>query len=131
MDPITLDRALLLSSGLELDHYVWTQVFELIDQLDLMAMLLDPPNRNKMPAFSKNTASTHMILVWLCSAGAILTISLGEYTDEAIAKLQMVERERKYPVWKIVSSEGDTGYGRTYQEAMCKLAILRKASGRY
>lgn len=115
-DPI---EALLMYPSLDLDIYVFMNIFD--------GVMLD--GTNKVPEFSKRSATAHMLLVksLMENQGENITISLNEDNFYKALKLGFIVKKNPIPVWKVKLGK-HVGYGRNFAEAMCKLMICSRFS---
>jgi hypothetical protein len=114
--------ALRLPPGPALDVFVYEYV--------LGGMIERGPTSGepvKLPACSRKFSSCHVILIKLIveASGKDLVTSFGKQNFEAAKKGGFLAKPYVSPTWKVSLGE-DIGYGRSFQEAICKLAIVIK-----
>lgn len=117
------DPGLELRPGLELDVLVFRRVFDGI---------VDPEYApaGHVPSFSRNTHASKAVFIKTIIESDTRTavIEFGQEHFPSAAAAGHVPPEKAFPVWK-VTIDGMTGYGRTQEEAVCKLALLFRARG--
>lgn len=103
---------------MDLDRYILEKVLE--GPLEL----LDEVNVSS-PMFSRNLGQCYPLLIMCVVDGDSITINVDEANFEsAVAAGQMV-RKNSIKTW-CLSSGKYKSWGRTFPEAICKLAICRK-----
>ena len=78
-----------------------------------------------IPSFSNNTGHCYPILVMLAVNGEPLNIVLDDAYFNIALRSEQVVRKNECKVWR-VSNNKYVGFGRTFAEAVCKLAICVK-----
>ncbi len=104
---------LLLPPCIDLDRYVLHHVLEAPAEFSVR---LSPTMR---------FADCHAVLVKLSLEGCVLESSFGESNFNAAFLANQVARKNAIPMWR-VSFGNHHGYGRNFEEALCKLAICRR-----
>jgi hypothetical protein len=116
-----IERALALPPSLELDMYIFQHIIQGPEDM------LEGMNIGRLPAFSRKFGDCQILLIKaIMELGCLSVICDPGYFHEAQLKGFMV---RKTPciVWR-VSAQTDkyVGYGRNFEEALCKLHIYAK-----
>ena len=114
-----VERALALPPSMELDMYVFSNIVDGPDEM------MQDENIGRLPSFSRKFGDCQMLLVKVVmELGQISVVMDPGLFGEAVAKGFMV---RKTPciVWRI-SAADFVGYGRNFEEALCKLLIVAK-----
>jgi hypothetical protein len=118
MDP---KRALAMAPCMDLDVYVFAKILEGPEDM------LEPSRMPSIPAFSRVFGACHMLLIKAVHEFGPLRVDMNPaYFGAAIACGFMI-RKTPCPVWKI-SNQGCSviGYGRSFEEALCKMFIYHK-----
>lgn len=104
---------LMLAPCMDLDRYVLHHIMDA------------PPEASMVLSPSMKFSDCYGILVKLVMEGSVLQVSFGEQNFDAAQRFGQVSRKNPIPMWRV--SGGDyVGYGRNYQEAICKYAICKK-----
>jgi hypothetical protein len=115
---ITLQSALSLPPGPTLDKFVFEEI---------LGGLVDPSMpQMSLPSFSKKFVDAHPLLIKIMMENQEhdLTVSLGEQYFNSAKKARFVDAVTDpCPVWKVFIN-GCAAYGKSFQIAICKLAIV-------
>ncbi len=111
---ITPELALALPPGIGLNMFVFDYV---------LGGLAEDPNR--VPNCSMTFGDCHMIMIKVMAENqeSELGVSWGQQHFDAARGTGFVRVDKPVPAWKLTLG-GAVGYGRSFQEAMCKLAIV-------
>lgn len=112
-------RALALPPSLELDMYVMANVLCGPDEA------LSVENLGRLPGFSRKFADCQILLIMATQELEELTVEASPCLFELAVKDGFIIRKRPCMTWR-VSSRQATGYGRNFEEALCKLLIVHK-----
>lgn len=116
---IPFERAIALPPGLELDMYVFANVLQ--GPHDAVS----PDRIGGLPGFSRKFGDCHMLLVMASQELGALTVESGPELFELASKAGFMARKNPCITWRI-SAGGVVGYGRNFEEALCKLLIVAK-----
>lgn len=110
----TPEQALSLPPGMALNVFVFDYV---------LGGLAEDPNR--IPNCSMAFGDCHMILIKIMAENQedVLGVSFGQQHYDAAKSCRFVLTEKPVPTWKVTLGSAN-GYGRSFQEAVCKLAIM-------
>jgi hypothetical protein len=112
------DEILRLPPCMDLDRYILEKVLDgpldLLEETGLTA-----------PMFSRNLGHCYPVLIMCVVDGDPLTVSVDDSIYESAARAGQIVRKTEVKSW-CVSSGNHKGYGRTFPEAVCKLAICKK-----
>ena len=110
-----------LKSGMELDVFIFEYIFD--------GLIEKTGATSQVPSFSRRAEAAKMLLIRMFAenSGLVLRVKYGhEWCDKAKASGQLVT-ERMLPVWVLsIENPEIEAYGRTYEEAVSKMAILFK-----
>lgn len=116
---ISYERAKALPPCLELDMFVYANIMEGPEE-----MLL-PSNVGRLPGFSRRYADGQMLLIKAVNELGRLTIDMDPALFETAVERGFFTRKTPCVVWRI-ASDNHIGYGRNFEEALCKLLIVAK-----
>jgi hypothetical protein len=112
-------RALALPPSLELDLYVMANVLDGPDEM------LEIENFGRLPGFSRKFADCQMLIIMAVNElGPLSTYMSPDLFSIAVDAGFMV-RKRPCVVWRSEAG-GFIGYGRNFEESLCKLLIVAK-----
>lgn len=127
---VTAESALKLRPSIALDVFVFEYV--------LGGMLPSPeagvasPGM-QIPSFSRRWADSHLLLIKLMveNRDDKLEVQLGDQLYDLAVTAGHVATEKPVPVWQLSLPAGKhVAYGRKFEEALCKLAILAETKRR-
>lgn len=119
------EAALLLRPGFELDVFIYRYVFDgVIEILDTTA---GKRMEHPIPSFSRraDASKTLMIKMVMENSEIPIVIKFGDELCDEARSAGHIHTDKIVPVWKMVMGI-NTGYGRSVEEATCKLAIVIK-----
>lgn len=113
-DIMTPAQALASRSGMVLDVFVFRYIFDGIIE-----------GKSQIPSFSRRADAAKMLLIKMImeSEGAEFGICYGDHWERA-KQLGQVVNDVRIPMWR-ARIAGDEGFGKTLEEAIAKLAIVR------
>jgi hypothetical protein len=120
-----VEYALKLAPSPELDFFIFQYVFDgMIDVDDATKMPSQP-----IPSFSRRMHSIGAVIIRM-TLPTMRKFSWSVSPDyfETAKKLGFVIRDNPVPVWR-VENDDMVSYGRSFPEAVCKLAIIMRSRG--
>jgi hypothetical protein len=123
--PQSAELALKLLPGFELDVFVFRYV------LDGIVEVAQTPKGNRLerpiPNFSRSADAAKMLLIKMVMEAEQRQVNIyfGEEWWGQGHNCGQLPFDKSFPAWK-VSIQGRDGFGRTLEEAICKLAIVTK-----
>ena len=114
---IPYERALALPPSMDLDIFMWHNVLEGPEDILL------PDNVGRMPALSRRFGDCQLVLLKAIHELGAINIAVDPNLFEEARAKGFIIRQRPCIVWRIEAS-GVVGYGRSFEEAMCKLLIV-------
>jgi hypothetical protein len=116
---IPYERAKALPPCLELDMFMFANILEGPDD-----MLL-PENLGRMPGLSRKYGDSQMLLLKAVHELGRITIDVDPNLFEVAVEKGFFVRKTPCIVWR-VASDDFVGYGRNFEEALCKLLMVAK-----
>lgn len=119
------DYALKLLPGFELDVFIFRYIFDGI--LETVNTPAGKRLERPIPSFSRRADAAKMLLIKMVMQADLKQANIyfgNEWWDSGHLAGHL-PFDKPFPTWKI-SIEGRSGYGRTFEEAICKLAIVTK-----
>ena len=113
------ERVLAMPPCTELDMYIFANIIEGPEEL------LEDHSIGQLPSFSRRFADCQMLLIKAGMELGPLTVTIDPTMFAEASRLGFMIRKTPCVVWQIKSSEF-TGYGRNFEEALCKLLIVAK-----
>lgn len=112
-------RALALPPSLELDLYVMANVLDGPDEM------LEIQNLGRLPGFSRKFADCQMLLVMAAKELGQLSVDIVPEMFEYAVQQGFMVRKKPCVVWRVAAGD-KVGFGRNFEEALCKLLIVAK-----
>lgn len=119
------ETALKLLPGFELDVFIYRYIFDGV--LETVATPKGARLERPIPSFSRKADASKMLLIKMVMEAdqRQVNIYFGDEWWQLGHNAGHLPFDKPFPTWK-VSIEGRDGYGRTIEEAICKLAIVKK-----
>lgn len=116
---IPYERALASPPSMELDMFVWQNILEGPEDM------LSPDNVGRMPALSRRYGDGQLVLLKAIHELGTLSVAVdsGYFHEEMLNGF--ITRKTPCVTWRIEAGT-IVGYGRSFEEALCKLLIVAK-----
>jgi hypothetical protein len=114
-------RALALPPSLELDMFVFANVLQGPDEM------LAAENMGRLPGLSRKFGDCQMLLIMAVKELGSLTVDVDPGFFEIAVAEGFIVRKKPCVVWRIAAATA-AGYGRNFEEALCKLLIVTKCA---
>ena len=116
---ITPERAIGLPPSLELDMFMFANVLQGPEDM------LRTENLGQMPSLSRKYGASQMVLLMAVHELGQLSVDVSPTYFGVAKEKGFIVRKTECIVWKIAAATA-TGYGRSFEEALCKLLIAAK-----
>lgn len=116
---IPVSRALSLPPGLEFDLFFFSRV------MDGPKEVVDMGGADALPQFSRSLSACNMVLITVIMEIGKFTVDMGPQYFDLASDAGFVVRKTPCPIWRL-STDNLVSYGRSFQEAICKLLILHR-----
>lgn len=123
---LTPEKALTIKAGIELDVFIFEFIF---DQVIGEEEWKSVATGHQIPSFSKRAEASKMLMIRMFAQESFqMIVERGTrlYTDAVDRGFILPGNE--IAVWTVMG-QGLTSHGRTFEEAIAKLAILFKMKG--
>ena len=115
---VTAEMALRMPPSIELDVFIFENVVGGPEDIK------DMSKGRIIPSFSRKFADMHPLLIKLMAEHGDMHVGWGKQYYDAAHGGRFVRDGDPIPVWAIKVGEHDA-YGRSFQEAVCKMTILK------
>jgi hypothetical protein len=119
------EAALLFRPGFELDVFIYRYIFDgVLEAVDTPAgKALERP----IPSFSRRADAAKALLIKMImeNRDVYVTIRFGEELCDLGRAAGQIHTEKVVPTWQVAMGD-HKGYGRSMEEAICKLAIVTR-----
>jgi len=125
---LTPEKALTVRAGIELDVFIFEYVFDQEIDTEEWKISANATSR-QIPSFSKRAEASKILMIRMFADEPFqMIIERGNrWFNDAVEK-GFILPGNEIPLWTVMG-QGLTSHGRTYEEAIAKLAIQFKMKG--